>query len=50
MKVIKRNGDRVDFDSQKIQKAIETANDSVEPSYKKITKTLINQITSEITE
>ena len=50
MKVIKRNGDRVEFSPIKIQKAIETANDSVEPSYKKITKTLIAQITAEIAD
>lgn len=50
MKVIKRNGDRVEFNPEKIYKAIEIANENVEPSYKKITKTLINQIVSEITE
>lgn len=50
MKVIKRNGDRVEFDAEKIRNAITIANDSIEPSYKRITKTLINQITDEISE
>ena len=50
MKVIKRNGDRVEFDREKIRAAILIANESIEPSYKRITKTLINQITDEIAD
>ena len=50
MKVIKRNGDRVEFSPDKIQNAIITANQSIEPAYKRITKTLIKQITDEIAE
>lgn len=50
MKVIKRNGDRVEFDAEKIRGAITIANESIEPVYKRITKSLINQITDEITE
>jgi ribonucleoside-triphosphate reductase len=50
MKVIKRNGDRVEFNPEKIQNAIITANQSIEPAYKRITKTLIKQITDEIAE
>ncbi len=50
MKVIKRNGDRVEFDAEKIRNAITIANESIEPVYKRITKSLINQITDEITE
>lgn len=49
MKVIKRNGDRVEFDAEKIRAALTIANESIEPAYKRITKTLINQITEEIT-
>ncbi len=48
MKVIKRNGDRVEFDIEKIRNAITIANESIDPAYKRITKTLINQITDEI--
>lgn len=50
MKVIKRNGSRVEFDPEKIRAALTIANDSIEPAYKRITKTLINQITDEIVE
>lgn len=50
MKVIKRNGDRVEFDKEKIRAALLIANDSIEPAYKRITKTLINQITDEIAD
>lgn len=50
MKVIKRNGDRVEFDANKIETAIITANQSIDPVYKRIPKTLIRQITNEITE
>ena len=50
MKIIKRNGQEVDFDSAKIEKAIERANDSVEVKSKRIGKRLIHLIVSEITE
>jgi ribonucleoside-triphosphate reductase len=50
MKVIKRNGDRVEFNQAKIQSALIAANNNIEPAYKRITKTLINQITNEIAE
>ena len=50
MKVIKRNGQEVDFDSTKIERAIERANDSIETKSKRIGKRLIHVIASEITE
>ncbi len=50
MKVIKRNGDRVEFDPNKIETAITTANQSIDAIYRRISKTLIKQITNEITE
>lgn len=50
MKVIKRNGQEVDFDSAKIERAIERANDSIEVKSKRIGKRLIHLIVSEVTE
>ena len=50
MKIIKRNGQEVDFDSTKIEKAIERANDSIEVKSKRVGKRLIHLIVSEITE
>lgn len=50
MKVIKRSGQEVEFDSAKIERAIERANDSIETKSKKIGKRLIHLIASEITE
>ena len=50
MKVIKRNGEEVEFNAEKIERAIERANDSIETKSKKIGKRLIHLIVSEITE
>ncbi len=50
MKVIKRNGQEVDFDSAKIERAIERANNSIEIKNKRIGKKLIHLIASEIAE
>ena len=50
MKVIKRNGQEVDFNPDKIERAIERANDSIEIKSKRIGKRLIHLITSEVTE
>ena len=50
MKIIKRNGQEVDFDSAKIERAIERANDSIEIKSKRIGKRLIHQIAVEIAE
>ena len=50
MKVIKRDGREVDFDPQKIERAIEKANDSIEVKNKRIGKRLIHLIATEIAE
>lgn len=50
MRVIKRDGSRVDFDSNKILNAITVANESVEVTSKRISNKLIKQITEEISE
>lgn len=50
MKVIKRNGDRVEFDPAKIEAAITTANMNVEAAHKRISKSLIKQLTDEVSE
>lgn len=50
MKIIKRSGQEVEFDSAKIERAIERANDSIETKSKRIGKRLIHIIASEITE
>lgn len=50
MKVIKRSGQEVEFDTAKIERAIERANDSIEIKSKRIGKRLIHLIASEITE
>ena len=50
MKVIKRNGDRVEFDEGKIYAALLTANNSIEPAYKRISKSLLKQISREVSE
>ena len=50
MKVIKRDGREVDFDSAKIEAAIERANNSIEVKNKRIGKRLIKLIAEEISE
>ena len=50
MKVIKRNGSEVEFDSVKIEQAIEKANNSIEVKSKRIGKRLIKLIAEEIAE
>lgn len=50
MKIIKRSGQEVEFDPLKIELAIERANNSIEPKYKRIRKRLIHLIASEIAE
>lgn len=50
MKVIKRNGDRVEFDPVKITNALIKANESIEIVSKRIPNKLIKLITEEITE
>jgi len=50
MKVIKRNGAEVEFDSAKIERALEKANDSIDIKSKRISKKLIRLIAEEISE
>ena len=50
MKVIKRNGAEVEFDSAKIERALEKANDSIGIKSKRISKKLIRLIAEEISE
>ena len=50
MKIIKRDGREVDFDSAKIEAAIERANNSIEVKNKRIGKRLIKLIAEEISE
>ena len=50
MKVIKRNGVEVEFNSHKIQNAIEKANNSIEVKSKRIGRRLIKLITDEISD
>ena len=50
MKVIKRSGQEVDFDVNKIERALERANDSIESKHKRIGKRLIHLIATEIAE
>lgn len=50
MNIIKRNGSEVEFNPEKIQQAIEKANDSIEIKSKRIGKRLIKLITEEISD
>ena len=50
MNVIKRSGQEVEFNPQKIERAIERANDSIEIKSKRIGKRLIHLIATEIAE
>ena len=50
MKVIKRDGREVDFNKDKIENAIEKANNSIETKSKRIGKRLIHLIAAEIAE
>ena len=50
MNIIKRNGQEVEFDSSKITKAIEKANERIEPKKNRIGKRLIKLISEEVSE
>lgn len=50
MKIIKRNGAEVDFDSAKIERALERANDCIEVKSHRIGKRLIKLIAEEVSE
>jgi len=50
MKCIKRNGQEVEFDNEKIQVAISKANNNIDELSKRLTSNQIQKITNEITE
>ena len=50
MKIIKRSGQEVDFNSSKIETAINKANEQIENKRKRLSKKAIQEITQEISE
>lgn len=50
MKIIKRDGRKVDFDKDKIIQAINKANDSIKPTKEKLSKTIIKSIADDISK
>ena len=50
MKCIKRNGQEVEFNSDKIRKAVMNANNNMDEDYKRLTNDQIEKITSQVTK
>lgn len=50
MKCIKRNGQEVEFNSDKIRKAVTNANNNMDEQYKKLSEAQIDKITMDVTK